>query len=211
MKYIDIDAWNRKEHYQFFSAMKSPSFGMTADVKCTKAYETAKKEGFSFFAYYLYLSIKTVNRIPEFRYRIGDGKVCEYNVINAAATIAREDHTFAFIFVPYDEDFAVFNKSLQEEILAVKNSSGLRMHDKHLEPNLIRYTAVPWIQFTGLLHPTNFNSNDAVPRISFGKVYEHAGEKFMPVSVEAHHGLMDGFHMGEYFRLFGEMLEGIQC
>ncbi|MEF9478306.1 CatA-like O-acetyltransferase [Chryseobacterium sp. 1B4] len=48
MKIVDIDNWNRKEHFEFFSNMASPYFGFTTEVDCTKAYETAKEKGYSF-------------------------------------------------------------------------------------------------------------------------------------------------------------------
>ncbi|RZJ50126.1 MAG: chloramphenicol acetyltransferase, partial [Chryseobacterium sp.] len=35
MKIIDLENWNRKEHFEFFSKMKSPYFGFTTEVECT--------------------------------------------------------------------------------------------------------------------------------------------------------------------------------
>lgn len=207
MKQIDIENWNRKDHYHFFSQMKSPFFGITADVDCTKGYENAKKQNISFFAYYLHRSTMAVNRVKAFKYRIIDDKVYECNIIHAVATISRSDGTFAFIYVDFDEDFDVFNKSLQHEIEMVKKSSGLNLSDDDDKiKDIIHYTTVPWISFTAILHPTNFDPKESVPKIAFGKFYEKNGQKFMPVSVEAHHGLMDAFHMSKYFMEFEELL-----
>lgn len=61
MKIVDIDNWHRKEHFEFFSNMASPYFGFTTEVDCTKAYDTAKKKGYSFFAYYYHKSMVAVN------------------------------------------------------------------------------------------------------------------------------------------------------
>lgn len=36
---LDIETWNRKEHFLFFSQMEEPFFGVTIVVDCTKAYE----------------------------------------------------------------------------------------------------------------------------------------------------------------------------
>ena len=207
MKQIDLETWNRKDHYHFFSKMKSPFFGITADVNCTKAYEKAKKEKLSFFAYYLHRSTMAINRIKEFKYRIIDNKIYEFDIIHAGATISRSDGTFAFIYVDFDEDFEIFNRSLQQKIEAVKITSGLNLSDNDDKiKDLIHYTTVPWISFTSILHPTDFDSTESVPKIAFGKFYENNGQKLMPVSVEAHHGLMDAFHMSEYFREFEKLL-----
>lgn len=207
MKFIDIASWKRKEHYEFFSKMASPNFGIVAEVDCTRAYEKAKAAGLSFFASYLHRSMVAVNRVPEFRYRIIEGKVCEFERIDAGSTIGREDGTFGFIFVPFDENFAVFNRELQKEIEAVKNSTGLRLNNDDLKKNLIRHSIIPWFSFTALLHPTNFDRTDSVPKITFGKIVKREGKMFLPVSVEAHHGLMDGLHIAKYLQEFQEQLD----
>jgi len=54
MKIIDTENWNRKEHFDFFSKMASPFFGIVTEVDCTKAYKKAKENENSFFAYYLH-------------------------------------------------------------------------------------------------------------------------------------------------------------
>ncbi|HMX59624.1 MAG TPA: CatA-like O-acetyltransferase [Chitinophagales bacterium] len=48
-KRIDIDNWNRKEHFLFFSKFEEPFFGVTIKVDCTSAYKKAKEKGVSFF------------------------------------------------------------------------------------------------------------------------------------------------------------------
>ena len=45
---IDIATWNRREHYEHFSAFDDPFFGVTVQVDCTRAYQEAKTKGISF-------------------------------------------------------------------------------------------------------------------------------------------------------------------
>ena len=47
-KIIDIATWNRKEHFEHFSAFDDPFFGVTVNVDCTRAYQEAKDKGVSF-------------------------------------------------------------------------------------------------------------------------------------------------------------------
>ncbi|AWM12610.1 chloramphenicol acetyltransferase [Flavobacterium sp. NRK F10] len=206
MKEIDIEKWNRKEHFEFFSKMVSPYFGVTTEVNCTKAFQKAKDNSISFFAYYMHQSIKAVNEIPEFKLRIIDDKVFELDTIHVGTTIGRKDGTFAFTFVNYSDNFESFNTNLQEEIDAVQNSSGLRLNGEDRKINLVRYSTLPWVSFSAILHPTNLNSKESVPKITFGKLSERNHEKFLPISIEAHHGLMDGFHIAQYLEKFQHFL-----
>ena len=45
-KIIDIATWNRKEHFEHFSAFDDPFFGVTVNVDCTRAYREAKIKAF---------------------------------------------------------------------------------------------------------------------------------------------------------------------
>lgn len=207
MRILDIENWNRKEHFEFFSKMASPYFGFTTEVDCTKAYTYAKENGHSFFATYLHRSMVAVNAVDELKLRIVDGQVVLYDAIHAGTTIGRADGTFGFAFIPFSEDFNVFNEVMQQEIDAVQHSSGLRMNNGELGKDLIRHTTIPWNSFSALLHPTGFNNSESVPKITFGKFSIRDGRKYLPVSVEAHHGLADGIHLARYLEEFQKQLD----
>ena len=202
MKKIDIENWNRREHFEFFSKMTSPYFGIVTEVDCSKAYAHCKENGYSFFAYYLFKSMKAVNSVEELKLRIVDQNVVLFDEIHAGTTIGRSDGTFGFAFVNFSKDFASFNLELQSEIAAVNNSTGLRLNNDDIKKNLIRHSTFPWHKFTALLHPTNFDKTESVPKITFGKFFVQNDQKLLPISIEAHHGLVDGLHLSMYLNEF---------
>src|SRR5688572_12422169 len=101
MKKIDIENWKRREHFEFFSKMASPYFGIVTEVDCTIAYEEAKAKNQSFFAYYLHKSMVAVNLVDELKLRIVNGDVVSYETIHAGTTIGRPDGTFGFAFINF--------------------------------------------------------------------------------------------------------------
>ena len=42
-KLVDINSWNRKDHYNFFKNFDEPFYGIVANVDSTFAYNKAKK------------------------------------------------------------------------------------------------------------------------------------------------------------------------
>ena len=203
---IDLETWNRKEHFEFFSSYDEPFFGIVAEVDCTQAYATAKNQGYSFFAYYLHCSTAAVNEVKEFRCRIQEDKVVCYDSIHAGTTIGRDDGTFSFSFTLFSEDFEAFSKDLRQEIEAVRNSTGLRFNEDAMRDDMIHYSTFPWRNFTGLTHARNFKFKDSTPKITFGKAYLKDGKRMLPVSVNAHHALVDGLHVAQYFEAFENLL-----
>lgn len=202
---IDLDKWERKEHYLHFSQFYDPSFEITTNVDCSRAFKKAKKEKFSFFLFYLHCSLRAVNAVKEFRLRIEDEKVVCYDVIHAGPTIARDNGTFGFSHLPYFEEFKDFATNSLKIIKDVKEARNLDPSSNRND--VIYYSSLPWVSFTSVSHPRfSYEIKDSVPKISFGKIIEDGSKKLMPVSVTANHSLMDGFHIAKYLELFEKYL-----
>ena len=201
---IDVATWNRKEHFDFFNKFEEPFFGTTIQFDCTKAYHKVKKLGVSFFVYYLHKTIVAVNKIENFRYRIENNKIYCYDTINASATILREDKTFGFSEIEYDENLSNFESNFNNEAIRVQNTPGLFTKEYH--ENIIHFSALPWINFTSISHSRCFSMPDSCPKFSFGKMTDENGVKKIPMSVHVHHGLIDGYHLGLFFEEFERLM-----
>ena len=199
---IDVSKWNRKEHFELFSKMDSPYVGIVTDVDCTNAYRYCKTHKISFFATYLHDSMKAINQVSAFKYRIEEDGVYLYDTLDAGTTIGRPDGTFGFAFMKYDADFEIFNQRLQEQIAMVNSQDGLCVRNEDLTLGLVRHSTFPWSKFSGLIQPTNFNYLESIPRIIFGKAFEENGQMRLPLSIEGNHGLIDGFHIAQYLTHF---------
>ncbi|WMW78036.1 chloramphenicol acetyltransferase [Flavobacterium sp. 20NA77.7] len=198
---IDLATWNRKEHFEFFSTFEEPFFGITTPIDMTIAYEKAKAIQIPFFVYYLHKTIAAVNQVENFRYRIEENEVVLYDEIDASSTIMREDKTFGFSFMKFNSDIHEFTKIVQTEIKRIQVTPGL--FTREFPGNIIHFSAIPWINFTGLTHSRSYTLPDSCPKVSWGKLIDENGQKTMSMAVMAHHGLIDGYHMG----LFIEILQ----
>jgi chloramphenicol O-acetyltransferase type A len=205
---LDLENWNRKEHFLFFKQMEEPFFGITTTVDCTKGYEIAKQLGTSFFVYYLHKTIMAVNAIEAFRYRIINDQIYIFETIDVSATIMREDKTFGFSLIKYSDVFNDFSENTFQEIERIKNTPGLFTREFN-DSNVIHFSAIPWINFTSLSHARSFTFPDSCPKISFGKMMvDKDGKRSMSMSVNVHHGLMDGYHVGQFLDCFQELMNG---
>jgi chloramphenicol O-acetyltransferase type A len=203
---LNLENWNRKEHFLFFKQMEEPFFGVTVSIDCTKAYQKSKDLGVSFFSYYLHKTIVAVNKTEAFRYRIIDDEVYVFDQINASATIMRDDNSFGFSLIEYDENLEQFSKNVKAEIARIQNTTGLFTREFN-ETNVIHFSAMPWINFTSFSHARWLSYPDSCPKISFGKMMENDGKKTMSMSIHVHHGLMDGWDVGQFLECFQVLME----
>jgi chloramphenicol O-acetyltransferase type A len=101
----------------------------------------------------------------------------------------------------FNYDIHEFSKIVQTEIERIQVTPGL--FTREFPANIIHFSAIPWINFTGLTHSRSYTLPDSCPKVSWGKLIDDQGKKTMSVAVMAHHGLVDGYHMG----LFIEILQ----
>jgi chloramphenicol O-acetyltransferase type A len=75
------------------------------------------------------------------------------------------------------------------------------MDGRPYDDALVHGSTVPWLAFTGLMHARRLGAAaDSTPKIVFGKHTRRAdGGASVPVSIEAHHALVDGLHVSRVF------------
>lgn len=201
---LDIENWARKEHFLFFNQFEEPYYGVNVTIDCTNAYRTAKAKGISFFIYYLHKALEASQLIEPFRMRVEDDEVYVYDVINGGSTVGRDNGTFGFGHYKYYPSIEEFSAETRKEMDRVKLRSDL---ERSPGQDLIRFSALPWIDFTALSHARSFSFRDSAPKISFGKMTEKDGRRTMPMSIHVHHALVDGLHVGQYIDCFQQLMD----
>jgi len=204
---LDIDNWHRRHHFEFFKDYDLPFFNLCADVDVSKLYGWSKEEGGpSFFLASFYLSLQAANEIEPFRYRLSGDSVIVHDVIHGGSTVMRQDETFGFAYFDFEPSYVQFEVKGLEIMEQARTSSGPLL-DRPDRSDLIYYSVIPWVHFTGFTHAQRLGTRDSIPKIVFGKHSEKAGARLMPVSVEVHHALMDGLDVGRFYRRFQELLD----
>lgn len=200
---ININEWARKEQYHFFKDFMDPIMGATSNIECTQLFLSSKEKNESFFIHYMHKALMAINKISEFKLRIVNDKVVQYPVINGTTTVFKENKTFAFCYFQYHENFKDFYQETEKALLIAKNSK--QLEDKPIM-DLIHVSVIPWRSFTCIKHPRTEGNTDSIPKIVFGKVFKNANNYYMPVSVEAHHALVDGYHVCDFFNQFEKLM-----
>ncbi|MCD7962181.1 MAG: chloramphenicol acetyltransferase [Rikenellaceae bacterium] len=210
MKYIDMENWSRKEHFSFFYKMDYPQYNICMDLDVTDFLAFTKKRELSFYYSMIYAVTRIANDVKNFKYRIRDGKVVLHDTIHPSFTGIDDrvsDDLFKMVTVDYIDSVTAFVQEAQKESEDQKyyfDPQKLIGRD-----DLIYITCIPWISFTHLSHTISLNRDDAVPRISWGKYYKRGDKVLLPFSVQVHHALADGIHVGRYVEKLQDYLNNV--
>lgn len=193
---IDVEKWERKEAFRHYSTFQNPYFNLTAPLEITPLYHYCKQENQSLYFTYLYFTTLVVNEIDEFHYRFEGDEVKWYERIDCAPTLLNENKKLLFSHLDFKTNEKEFIENSQKETQSVLNAERL---DPGHRLNVIYTTAIPWVAFTSVRHPVKQTGGNGIPLIAFGKIYEQGNKMMMPVSLDVHHALMDGYHAGMFF------------
>jgi chloramphenicol O-acetyltransferase type A len=205
-RYIDLATWPRRQVFEFYLPFDNPYFNVCTRLEVTNLLrELRKRENASIALTYHYFALRAANEIEPFRYRLREGKVLVHDVINGGSTLLLPNETFTLVYFDYAESFSRFMEGATRAVEETRNGDGV-FRPRHEDDARIHCTTLPWISFTSFSHARRWGREDSVPKISFGKFTDDNGRTLMPFSVEVHHSLVDGLHVGRYIARIEEML-----
>ena len=205
---IDLETWPRRKHFELYRSLAYPYFNLCADVNVAPLVRAVKERESSFTAYVVYLLARAANAIPQFRHRIrGDG-IVEHRIVHPSITVLTEDDLFAFCTFEYTEDTGAFVRSAVEAMDRVRQDPSIE--DEPGRDDYLFMTAIPWVSFTSMTHPVPLSPPDSVPRIAWGRYRAQEGNLSMPLSVHAHHALMDGIHVGRFYERVQGLIDDVE-
>ena len=104
---LDINTYPRREHFAYFSDMANPYAGVTVETDITELYDWCRKNEVPFFLSFLYCAGRACNAVAEFRQRIKDGRIIEFESCDTSHTVMRTDGTYGYCRLdcmrPFDE------------------------------------------------------------------------------------------------------------
>lgn len=203
--YLDLATWARRELFEFYRDFDKPYFNVCMRLDVTNLIKELRNHpDISLALTYHYFALKAANEIEQFRYRLRDGQVLVHDVINGGTTLMLPNETFTLVYFDYAQTFAEFIDPAQRAVEEMKKDPVFE--PRHEDDARIHCTTLPWISFTSFSHARNWRREDSVPKISFGKFTQENDRTLMPFSVEVHHALVDGLHVGRYVTRIEEML-----
>ena len=198
MRYIDIKTWDRGEYFTTYLGREFPYINIGANIDVTRLMAFCKTNRLSSYLTLIHTAHSVAGSIENFRYRIKDSLPVICDTMGLTFTHMPEGtELFVNVTAPFHKDLSVFLDTSREEIARQGRDPGFAAHGgRH---DLIYYSAIPWIQYTHFVRTIATLGVDSSPKMSWGKYLEQDGRTLVPFSLQVHHGLMDGFHVGKYY------------
>ncbi len=207
---LDLSTWPRRSAFEYFRDFDKPWFSVCTRVDVAPLARLVAGIGSASLALaWHHLVLRLVNRVEPFRYRLQGGQVWVHEEVHGSTTVLRDDGSFGFATLEMRPDFAGFASGAGAAIAAARDSQ------RPFEPGgeeraLVYFTSLPWVHFTSFSHARRHGREDSIPRFAFGRIADEGAQRWLPVSIDVHHALMDGVHVGDFVQRFEAALAAPQ-
>ncbi|GAY78241.1 type A chloramphenicol O-acetyltransferase [Niallia sp. Sow4_A1] len=195
---IDKEEWDRLPYFEHYLKQQC-TFSMTANIDITSLLEQLQNKGIKFYPAFIYMVTRVVNSHEEFRTCFNDeGALVYWDRMIPSYTIFHNDNkSFSSIWTEFSDEFHIFYKNYQDDIKQYANVKGL-FTKENVPENSFPISSIPWVSFTGFNLNVNNNHDFLLPIITSGKYFNQEEKILLPISLQVHHAVCDGFHASTF-------------
>lgn len=203
---IAWEDWPRKPVFDFFSAMSDPFYSVTFTVDVTRLHRFTSARGLSFYYALVYLCTQAVDRVDAFHYTVRDGALFRLHRRSPSFTDLKPGaEQFHIVTMPGTGDIAAFCQAARARSLA---QTAFICAEGESDA-LIYFSCLPWVELTALTNERDFDPDDAVPRIAWGRYVQTDGRLRLGLSMELNHRFVDGYHIGQFSTALQELMRAL--
>ena len=199
---IDLNSYPRRDYFQYFRSLSYPYAGVTADVDVTALAALCKEKGVSFYLAFMHAAALAADEVKELRQRIHAGGIAEYDECPTSHTEMKDNGTYCYCTLHHHMPFDRYILEAENARKACRETGGIQ-EDEDVE-SMYFVSTLPWISYTAMIQPVA-GGDESNPRITWGRYRKgEDGKTVMPVSILAHHALVDGIHIARFYENLNE-------
>ena len=197
---VDLQTWNRKESYSHYLKDIPCTYSMTVNVDITKLVKIIKENKLNFFPTVLYGISHTVNNHIEFRMDLDEQKnVGYYSESNPCYSVFHEEtETITNVWTKYNADFNIFMQNYKSDMLEYQDNC--KISKPLSNKNCFSVSCIPWTSFTGFNLNLQKGYDYLLPIFTIGKYFDENEKTLLPLSIQVHHAVCDGFHLSRFVK-----------
>lgn len=190
--YIDVAQWDRREVYRHYIDDVACSYSATVDIDVTPL------QGEKLYPAMLWLLTDTVNAFAEFRTQYTPGGVGVFDSMHPSYTIFnRETERFSVIWTAFDPDYRVFLGRYTEDVETYRRATAF-FPKPGMPENIFDVSMIPWFRFSAFNLNIHGGGKHLLPIFTMGKTHAAEGRTLLPLSIQVHHAVCDGFHLARF-------------
>lgn len=120
--------------------------------------------------------------------------------------VEKGSEQFRILTVPWDPSLPAFCRAAKEK--SKRQTAFLESASE--TDDLVYLSCLPWFDLTCCTNERNFDKDDAIPRITWGKYVRQGGHETLGLSIEVNHRFVDGVHLGRFYEALQQKINDLE-
>lgn len=202
-KPIDTSSWKRKPYFDHYFNQIRCTYSITVNIDITNVLSFKDRNKVKLYPLLIYVISKAVNKYEEFRTAINDrGEIGVWETLSPCYTVFHKNsESFSNIWTEWNDDLNLFLSNFEQDSKRFGQID--RIDAKPNTPaNVFPISSLPWTTFTGFNLNIFADGTYLLPIFIYGKYFKDGNRYLIPLSIQVHHAVCDGFHVS---RLINEI------
>ena len=206
---VDLDAWDRGPVFRHFIDDLRCVMSLTVDLEVSRFLERLRAGGFRFYPAMIWAVSRVINAHDEFKYGWDtSGNLIRWDFVSPSyAHFHREDENFTKLVTEYAGELSVFHARFLRDRERYRELRGVVGHQP---PNFFDVSCLPWVRYRHFDVHVFDQGTFLAPVVTWGRYEEERGRLLMPLTMNIHHAVADGFHLSRFFREVQELMDGLR-
>lgn len=195
---FDQKDWPRKAHFEAFRHLDVPHFNLCTEVDITELRKVCKAKGYSLHIGLVYCLSRASNDVEALRMRIRGDDIVVHRYNHPSFTVLDEHNSFYYATFAWEAQFSLFHQAAEAaKAYAIQHQclSNQPGHDHYMF-----MSSLPWLPISSMSHAMHYHPSDSVPRYSWGQFQRKGDKTLLNLSLQCHHALADGWHIGQFYQ-----------
>ena len=199
-----VENFERQELFDMYDSRTNPFSIITTRIDITNIYELCKtkKNIYGTIGYYF---TKAMNKIDAFKYVKLDGEIYKYDILNLNYVELLDDGNIGFFTSKFYDDYEEY---LENYIKTKNEFMKTKQYNGNEEDGEVWLSCEPWFNFSGIIPP--FDKNISTPQLIWDKFIFDNEHVYVNLMIMAHHGFVDGSHIGALINNINEEISKIK-
>lgn len=207
---INLNTWPRSELFRFYIDEMRIVMSLTVDIDITPLRCFVKAHGLKFYPTMIWVVATIINAHDEFKYGWDDaGNLIKWTSVSPSyAHFHKTDERFTKMVTPFTADLFDFHARFLHDRARCDSLRGIVGHQP---PNFFDVTCLPWVHYRHFdLHVFD-EGRFLAPVVSWGKFDNEGGRSVMPMTMNIHYAVADGYHLSRFFTEVQMMIDTLHA
>ena len=205
---VNLDEWRRGSLFQFYIEKMRIVMSLTVDIDVAPLLTYARKNNLKFYPSMIWIVSKAVNSHDEFKYSWDkDGSLIRWDYISPSYTVFNQgDESFSKFVTEYTDSLFEFYKRTVDDQSKYHDARAIIGNQPQ---NFFDVSCLPWVRYKHFDVHVFDEGKFLAPVVTWGKYEVENGKALMPLTMNIHHAVADGFHLSRFFVEVQELIDSL--